>query len=195
MTLEEKIAHIRSVSMEEARAEGNAIISSYKEALEKVFEDHKREAQRQAQTRIKAEATNARQQKNQALAKAQLDLKREQGKVQQELKDKIFSEVQQLVAAYRKTEEYDRFLADCIKKSLEFAGGEEMTIYIDPSDREKKDALELETGAKLTISAEDFTGGVRSVIRSRNILIDHSFKTSIQNEYDQFVLQGGEGLG
>ena len=48
MTLEEKIAHIRSVSMEEARTEGNSIISSYKEALEKVFEDHKREAEQSA---------------------------------------------------------------------------------------------------------------------------------------------------
>lgn len=195
MTLEEKIAHIRSVSMEEARAEGNAIISSYKEALEKVFEDHKREAERQAQTRIKAEATNARLQKNQAMAKAQLDLKREQGKVQQELKDKIFDEVYQLIDEYRKTKAYDTFLTDCIKKALDFAGGEEMTIYIDPSDRKKKAYLEKETGAKLTISAEDFIGGVRSVIRSRNILIDHSFKSSLQNEYDQFMLQGGEGLG
>lgn len=195
MTLEEKIAHIRSVSMEEARAEGNAIISSYKEALEKVFEDHKREAERQAQTRIKAETTNARLQKNQAMAKAQLDLKREQGKVQQELKDKIFEEVHQLIDGYMKTNEYDIFLADCIKKALDFAGGEEMTIYINPSDKEKKDSLEKETGAELTISAEDFIGGVRSVIRGRNILIDHSFKSSLQNEYDQFMLQGGEGLG
>ena len=70
-----------------------------------------------------------------------------------------------------------------------------MTIYIDPSDQEKKSALEKETGVLLTISAEDFIGGVRSVIRSRNILIDHSFKTALQNEYDQFMLQGGEGLG
>ena len=41
MTLEEKIAHLRSASMKEARAEGNAIIDSYREALERVFEDHK----------------------------------------------------------------------------------------------------------------------------------------------------------
>ena len=54
MTVEEKIAHIQAVSMEEARAEGNEIISAYKAALEKVFEDHKREAVRQSQTRVRA---------------------------------------------------------------------------------------------------------------------------------------------
>lgn len=194
MTLEEKIAHIRSVSMEEARAQGNSIISSYKTALEKVFEDHKREAEHQARTRIKAETTNARLQRNQTMAKAQLDLKREQGKVQQELKDKIFKEVRQLALDYKKTDQYEDFLVRCIKNALEFAGGDEMTIYIDPSDEGKKAALEEKTGAGLTVSAEEFIGGVRAVIRSRNILIDHSFKTSLRNEYDQFVLQGGEGL-
>ena len=40
MTLEEKITHLRTTSMEEARAEGNAIIDSYRKALEKVLEDH-----------------------------------------------------------------------------------------------------------------------------------------------------------
>ena len=35
MTLEEKIAHLQSTSMEQARAEGNAIIDSHREALER----------------------------------------------------------------------------------------------------------------------------------------------------------------
>ena len=40
MTLEEKINHLRTTSMEEARAESNAIIDSYRDALEKVFEKY-----------------------------------------------------------------------------------------------------------------------------------------------------------
>lgn len=52
MTLEEKITHLKTTSMEQARAEGNAIIDSHQEALDKVFEDHKAEALRQSETRI-----------------------------------------------------------------------------------------------------------------------------------------------
>ena len=178
MTLEEKINHLRTTSMEEARAESNAIIDSYRDALEKVFEDHKLEAKRQMQTRIKAETVNARQQKNQAMARAQLDLKRRQGRIQQELKDKIFEEAYALVNDYMKTAEYD----------------EEMTIYLNPSDEEKRSSLEDATGIHLTISAEDFTGGIRAVIRSRNILIDHSFKTALRNEYDKFLFSGGDSI-
>ena len=89
--------------MEQARAEGNAIIDSHREALDKVFEDHKAEALRQSETRIKAETTNAKLALNQALAKSQLEIKRKQGKIQQELKDKIFEEAQDLIHAFMTT--------------------------------------------------------------------------------------------
>ena len=37
MTLEEKLTYMQTVSMEQARAEGNAIIDAHREALEKIF--------------------------------------------------------------------------------------------------------------------------------------------------------------
>ena len=194
MTLEEKIAEIQASSMEAARAEGNEIIENYRTALDKVFEDHKQEAMRQMETRIKAETISARQQKNQAMAKAQLELKRQEGRVQKELKDKVFHEVMDLVEHYMKTEEYKDIILRCIGKSVEFAGGEGLTIYINPSDQEMKEELELKSGTLLTISKEDFIGGVRAVIRGRNVLIDHSFRTALRTEYEEFVFQGGDGI-
>ena len=194
MTLEEKIADLRTASMEQARAEGNAIIDSHREALEKVFEDHKAEALRQSETRIKAETTNARLSLNQAAAKSQLEIKRRQGKVQQELKDKIFEEVMGLIKDYMKTEAYDDFLIKCIRQAEEFAGQDPVVIYINPSDEQKRSDLADATGVHLTVSAEDFIGGVRAVIRSRNILIDTSFKTQLRNEYDKFIFLGGDGI-
>lgn len=194
MTLEEKIEHLRAVSMEEARAEGNAIIDNYRAALEKVLEDHKEEALMQSETRIKAETVNSRQQLNQAAAKAQLDLKRKQGKIQQSLKDKIFEEAIELLQDYMKTEAYEEFLIKCIHTAIEYANGGEMTIYINPSDEFRKSELEDATGVRLLTSNEDFIGGVRSVLRGRNILIDNSFKTQLRNEYDRFLFSGGDGI-
>ena len=194
MTLEEKITHLQTTSMEQARAEGNAIIDSYKEALEKVLEDHKAEAVRQSETRIKAETTNAKQQLNQAMAKSQLEIKRQQGKIQQELKDKIFEEAQSLVNDYMKTESYFDYLIKCIRQAEHYAGTDPVVSYINPSDEGKRSDLEDATGVHLTVSAEDFVGGVRAVIRARNILIDNSFKTKLRNEYDSFLFLGGDGI-
>ncbi len=194
MTLEEKIAHLQTTSMEQARSEGNAIIDSYKEALEKVLADHKEEAIRQSQTRIKAETKNARQELNQAMAKSQLEIKRQYGKVQLELKDKIFEETKSLLDDYMKTESYLDYLINCIHHAKHFAGEDPVVIYINPSDETKRSDLEDATGIHLTISAEDFIGGVRAVIRARNILIDNSFKTKLRNEYDSFLFLGGDGV-
>ena len=194
MTLEEKIAHLQSTSMEEARAEGNAIIDNYRDALQKVLEDHKEETLRQTETRIKAETVSAKQQLNRAMAKSQIELKREQGKVQQELKDQIFKEAMSLVEDFMHTEQYEDYLVKCIHKAVSFAPGEAMVIYINPSDELRRSELEDATGIKLTISAEDFIGGIRAVIRSRNILIDNSFSTALRNEYDKFLFAGGDGI-
>ena len=61
-----------------------------------------------------------------------------------------------------------------------------MTIYINPSDENRRSGLEDASRVQLTVSSEDFIGGIRAVIRERNILIDNSFKTQLRNEYDSF---------
>jgi vacuolar-type H+-ATPase subunit E/Vma4 len=180
--------------MEEARAEGNAIIESYREALQKVFDDHKKEAINQSETQVKAETLNAKQQFNRSLSKSQVELKRRHGKIQQELKDKIFEEANNLLQEFMASEAYEDFLIRCIRKAMAFAPDESVTIYLNSSDEARRSDLEDATGAHLTISEEDFVGGIRAIIRSRNILIDHSFKTSLINEYDKFLFQGGDIL-
>ena len=69
-----------------------------------------------------------------------------------------------------------------------------MTIYINPTDEDKKAELEERTGASLTVSREDFIGGIRAVIHAKNILIDHSFKASLAEEYEKFLGVAGDEL-
>ena len=184
MTVEEKISHLQAAAMEEARAEGNAIMKQHEDALLGVFEQHRAELLRQSETRVKAERVGAQQQLNMAMSKAQLELKRELSKTQKELKKELFEEVREVVEEYMKTE-----------KAARFAGGAAMTIYINPTDADKKEYLEEHTGMALTVSKEDFIGGVRAVIQEKNILIDHAFKGAIENEYRKFLFKGGVQVG
>ena len=194
MTLEEKIAHLQAASMEEARAEGNQIIDSYRKKLDGLLKEHKEQMGRQSDLRIKAEKVNARQQLNQALARSQLEMKRHTGKIRQELKDKLFNEVYMLVLNFMETGQYEEFMLKCIRQAVDFAAGEPLTIYINSSDERHRLHLESLSGAALTVSTEEFVGGVRAVIRSRNVLIDNSFKTLLRNEYDKFVFAGGDSI-
>ena len=146
MTIEERISHLQSAAMEEARAEGNAIMKQHEDALLGVFDQHRAEILRQSETRVKAERVNAQQQLNMAMSKAQLELKRELSKTQKELKKELFEEVREVVQEYMKTEEYPRLLMAYIEKAAKFADGASMTIYINPTDEDKKEYLEEHTG-------------------------------------------------
>ena len=191
LTNEEKITHIRTAAMEEARAEANAIIKQHEDALRSVFEQHQIEARRQSETRVRAESVTAKQQLNMAMSKAQLELKREMGKTQTELKTELFEEVQLKLLAFMRTEEYKDVLIRYIEKAAKFASGMAMTIYINPSDADKKTYLEERTGMTLTISKVDFIGGVRAVVPEKNVLVDYAFKGALENEYQKFQFRGG----
>lgn len=194
MTIEEKIGHLQAAAMEEARLEGNAIMKQHRDALEKLFEEHREETLRQSKSRIQAESVNAKKQLNMAASKAQLELKRELSKTQNELRRRLFQEVEQLLKEYMITEDYKRLLIAYIEKAARFAAGEELTIYINPSDEDKKAYLEEHTGLTLTVSKEDFAGGIRAVVHGRNILIDYSFKGAMETAYRDFLFEGGAGI-
>ena len=114
MTIEEKISHLQEAAMEEARAEGNRIMKQHETVLENIFEQHRAEAIRQSETRVKAEGVNAKQQLNMVMSKAQLELKRDLSKTRKTLKKELFVEVKEKLQEYMQTEEYKRMLVQYI---------------------------------------------------------------------------------
>lgn len=192
MTIEEKLKYLQDASMEDARARGNAIINEHMDALEKIFAEHKESVLRQAELTLKSETAKARQSLNKEMAKAQLDLKREQGQCQTFLKNRLFKRVLVLVKDFMKTEEYKQLLVSYIQKSLDFAKGKPLIIYINPTDEPLRSYLEAKTGTSLIVSREDFIGGTRAVMNERRILIDNSFQSALSEEYEKFLFLGGE---
>ena len=179
MTIDERVAHLQEAAMEEARAKANAIVKQHEQTLTNVLNQHKGEANRQSDVRIKAETVSARQQQNMAVSKAQLELKREYGKRQKELKQELFQEVLKELQEFMKTDEYKELLVAYIEKAARFTNGEDLKIYINPSDADKKEWLEERTGMTLTVSKENFVGGVRAVVK----------------EFQDFMFRGGTGIG
>ena len=191
MTLEEKLNRLRTTSMEEARANGNEIIQKHKTSVDQIFSDHKEIALRQAELSIKTEKNNVKQQLNKSIATHQTELKRLQNQLQKKLKKQLFAQVETSLQDYMQTPEYMDLLVTYISLAKDFAGTAALTIYLNPSDVDKRSALESKTGVVLTISNEDFIGGIRSVIHAQNILIDRSFASALAEQYNNFHFTGG----
>ena len=167
MTIDEKLSHFYDITVEEAHEKAAAILDEHKAALEKMAEENK------------------------ALSAEQLTIKRDWTRKQNELKEKIFSEVKGLLESFTKTPEYENYLTAKIKEALDFAGNDEITIYLSPEDSSFAEKLQQTTGAAILLSKDSFLGGIRATIPHKNILIDHSFAGNFEAAYKEFKFDGG----
>ena len=69
-----------------------------------------------------------------------------------DLTSQLFNEVDELLAEYFKSEEYEKSLEQDILNAISLADGEDLIIYIDPADKDKKESLEKNTNFKISIS-------------------------------------------
>ena len=182
------VTYIRTDS---AREEARKALSEYRENLEKEFQEHKALKQEAAQHQFKIESENAARQINKALSAEHLHIKREISKKQQELREKLFGEVREMLEAFTRTEAYVQWNADQIREALKIAGTDQVQIYLTPSDEPLLERLSKETGAALLISDTPFLGGIRAVIPGKNILIDNTLLTLFEAEKENFNFDGG----
>lgn len=191
MTIEEKLQHFYDSSVEEAYQEASQMIEEHKKNLDAMLSEHKRSRRQSAEAEVKAEAENARREVNKALSAQQLMIKRNWTKKQNELKDKLFAEVQNLLEDFVKTPGYDSYLCRKIKDAQDFAGEDELHIYLTPSDSSRLESISQKTGAALRLADEEFIGGIRAIIPGKNILIDNSFREAFLACKKEFKFDGG----
>lgn len=185
MTLEEKLENISQAAIEDATKQGDALIQEYQQDIDKAIKIHAEEIKKRNIAEYEYQYAKLEREKNKAISQAMLESKMTITKKTEELSEKLFELVKSKLSAYKETPEYESYLLKLIQSAVEFSNGNEITIYIDPSDASLKEALEKKSGKTITISTEEFFGGIRAIITEKNILIDESFATKISEEKEQ----------
>ena len=116
---------------------------------------------------------------------------------EEHLKDKLFVELRDKLANFMETQDYQRLLDRQVKAAKEFAGDEELIIYMDPSDVDKLQRIAMHHNATIKVSEYSFNGGTRAVLPGKHILIDNSFQTKLDEARHEFKfdLTGGRQSG
>ncbi len=195
MTTEEKLQHFRDTCMADAQSRADQMIEEYRIALQKNLEDHKADEQRRADTQVKIERERIEKEANRQLALEQIRLRMEIGKKSDELKEKIFVELNDKLANFMSGPDYEKLLDQQITEAIAFAGEDEMVIYMDPADQELIHAMSQKHGIGILPSKYGFHGGMRAVIPHKNILIDNSFERKLSEVREGFVLELGGNHG
>lgn len=116
MTIEEKMEHFKNVSLDNASAKSNDILTAYKQSLDEQFEKHKETALLESKSVESAKLNAVRLEVKRELSKVQAEVRRTVTLHQNKLKSQIFSAVVEKLNAYKKTEEYKKELISQINK-------------------------------------------------------------------------------
>jgi len=188
MTLDEKLEHFYSSVIDSATKQNIEIVEEYKKTLQKNFNERKEAALRKAEANYRMASDNIIRERNRRLSSEAMEIRRKVLDKTDEYSVQIFSDVKNELDEYMKTPAYQDLLIAMIKNAKDFALGAPITVYINPTDDEKKSSLEAATGVTLTLSDRDFIGGIRAVIPSHSILIDNSFITKLEEAKSSFTL-------
>ena len=169
MTIEEKLQHFYDTSVAEAQTEAENTLEAHKKSLEEMLEKHKESRKMDAEAQIKAETENATREVNKAL----------------------FVEVKNHLEDFMASPEYQDYLCQKIQKAREFAGNDEIFIYLSPEDTALQRSIVAKTGFAVEISNEPFMGGIKATIPAKNILIDNSFMGAYETLKKEFKFDGG----
>lgn len=191
MTTEEKLQHFTSVTIESVQKECDEMLAEYKKKMEDYFEDHKVKSIEKSKLATSIAEDGIKRKASQEYTSMQMHLKRKINHKQEELKEKLFDEVEELLKNYINTNEYKDYVLKKVDEIKRFAGSDELIIELDPNDKDLVDNIMPKANMKVTVSEKSFMGGVKGSIPKRNILIDDSFETKFEEIKDKYTIAGG----
>lgn len=187
MEMREKMNLFYESAIEVANQQSMEILREHTATMERLFGEYKKHKQDEMDMRYQIEEGKLKREQNRRISEAQTEHKRQLSQHQQEKREALFEVVSRKLKEFCGSGEYDHYLEIKIKQAKCFAGESETEIYLSRQDADRRQALEQRTGCSLLVSQEDFGGGIRAVVRQRNVLIDESFETKLRQEKDAYT--------
>lgn len=189
MTTDEKLKHFTSVILESTQGECQISLSEHKKKLDEYYENHKEEALKKNKLEEDIEADSIRRKASKEYTTEQLQIRRKINHKQEEIKGKLLIEINELLRAFFDTDEYRELLIKQIKEAVKVARGEALYVYMDAKDIKLKAELEKRTGIELISDGRTFLGGIKAEIPKKNILIDNSFESKLDNWVESYLVK------
>lgn len=188
MTIEEKLQHFTMVTIESVHEECEKSLEEFKKEQDWKFETHKEQHLKEVRIREKALRDAIERKASKEYTCEQLHIKRKINHKQNELKNKLFSLVEDELEKFKETDKYKRLLINQIKEALYMAGEDEVIVYIGETDANLIEELYTQCAIKPLISRNISKGGIRAEIPTKNMLIDNTFETKISEAKEKFII-------
>lgn len=171
----------------QVEAETNAIIKDSEEEKKKIVKKANDTFTKRAYDDVKDNAKKSSGKYALIANKAEFEAHKEILKYRNSLVDKLFSEVEDKLSEFRKTDEYKAFL----EKSLENEKkSDDMIVYLMSDDMKYKDSLAKIADVEFKVDTSIKLGGLSVCYPDELIIIDKTFDTLISDEKRIFASSG-----
>lgn len=191
MDLEDKFAYFETQVNQQAQDIIDEQVNQYQATLQKDYDEFVKNTNQEFDAKFANAKKNMRKELNKNTSQSQIHLQRDLYLQEEKLKKTLFAEFNDAIQNYMQTDEYRNQLVVMINNLKDYAekNREELVVYINHSDQGMIETLLEETNANIQISDREFLGGVRGVLKDRQVLIDYSFSTLLANVEDSFTIK------
>lgn len=191
MDLEDKFAYFETQVNQQAQDIIDEQVNQYRATLQKDYDEFVKNTNQEFDARFVNAKKDMRKDLNKNISQSQIHLQRDLYLQEEKLKKTLFAEFNDAIQNYMQTDEYRNQLVVMINNLKDYAekNREELVVYINHSDQGIIETLLEETNANIQISDREFLGGVRGVLKDRQVLIDYSFSTLLANVEDSFTIK------
>lgn len=191
MDLEDKFAYFETQVNKQAQDIIDEQVNQYRATLQKDYDEFVKNTNQEFDARFVNAKKDMRKELNKNISQSQIHLQRDLYLQEEKLKKTLFAEFNDAIQNYMQTDEYRNQLVVMINNLKDYAekNREELVVYINHSDQGIIETLLEETNANIQISDREFLGGVRGVLKDRQVLIDYSFSTLLANVEDSFTIK------
>lgn len=187
MEIIQKLNIFHLSAIEVANQQSAEILRNQTATMRRLFQEYQKNKQNEIDTMYQIEEAKLRREQNRKLSEAQTEQKRQLSQHQKEKKDALFGAVLKKIQEFCQSDQYGPYLLKKILEAKQFAGESEVEIYLSRQDAGKRNLMEQKSGCLLLVSEHDFIGGIRAVIKARNVLIDESFETKLSQEINDYT--------
>ena len=126
------------------------------------------------------------------VAKKQIELKNSLYAERESIREEVFHRAEERLRSFAASDEYIGFLNASLDKIAQFAGDGKCTVYIAPSDEDKRSLIEAKLpGAEIKADNHILIGGVKAHIPAEGIMLDDTLDTRLSDQYAWFNENSG----
>lgn len=182
MDVQQKLAGFYKIITDEAMQKKTEMFNSVKDKIEKEIGETLRKTYYVALQKISSEKFELDQKINNQVVNELSTSRKKIFAKRNQLKDKLFLEVEKKLRDFTGTNEYKGFIA----KELQSIDYKNPIIEFSMTDKNLTEHIQKKFAFEFFIGKEDFVGGYKIYLNNSKIVIDKSFKTRLTKFYDEF---------